>query len=575
MEGEKWKGLESLAETIIVIAFFAAILLLGPGAASEHLLKHDYPVGYGASDSFQHQTRSEAIKEMGQYRIEAPYMMAGLKVIGFYPPLLYHDTVLLSHLSGLETYDALFLLIGLALAMAAIAVYYLTKASSRHAAMLAMPLTLLITTGKPFLGLVTFGQTPVALSSLFLVAAAWAITRLNLTRSFILIGIFISGTIMTHTSEALFLAMFLAAALGLALANAILAKDRLGRLKAFLHENRAILAGGALAAAGTSYFLPIFFGIWPKMQPYSFKIETSSASFPAATLYPSDLGFMRFVIAIGIIAAALYAVQKRKELIRLIASTKLFALAFSFFMLLAGFGTYAGFGLRSFQTRLFWPVTLAPLAGFGLYQLSRVALSPIKASAAAKGAITLAAAVGVTAALSIAILVMSYSSPSTGSMDNDHWEAMRWIAENTPKDTTVYVPFSYTYSQTSMLYNTERVNYFLEYSEFVKLITSLAEKRSFVRKTLVSVAADSGAGFPYRTGLFSFGQQTSESPLVIDMCSADYYLIDIAFPKQAEQLAQASLYLQQSFLKANMTVEYQNQWVSVIKNNNRGGDCIG
>ncbi|MEK6854493.1 MAG: hypothetical protein AABX60_04095, partial [Nanoarchaeota archaeon] len=109
-------------------------------------------------------------------------------------------------------------------------------------------------------------------------------------------------------------------------------------------------------------------------------------------------------------------------------------------------------------------------------------------------------------------------------MDRDHWEAMRWVAENTPKDAEVYVLFSYAYSQTSVLYNTERVNYFLEFSEFVKIINSISEKGSFDRETLVSIAADSGAGFPYRKGLLSFGQQSKESPIKLDMCNADYYV---------------------------------------------------
>src|SRR3989338_1153682 len=91
----KSKRLETAIEVMVILAFFTAILFLGPASASEHRLKHDYPVGYAASDSYQHQSRAEAIKEMGQYRNEAPHMMAGLTdVVGFYPPVLYHVAVL-------------------------------------------------------------------------------------------------------------------------------------------------------------------------------------------------------------------------------------------------------------------------------------------------------------------------------------------------------------------------------------------------------------------------------------------------------------------------------------------------
>lgn len=576
--------LENLIETAILVAVLTAILLLGTGSASGHKIRHDYPVGYGASDAFQHQSRAEAIKNMGKYENEAPYMMAGLKnVIGFYPPILYHVTVLLSHLSGLETYDALVLLIGIAVGLAALATYYLAKGISKPVALLALPLTLFITTGKPFLGIVTFGQMPVALSSLFLVATAWAITRLSLPLSYFLIAIFLSGTIMTHTSEALFFAMMITAIFAVGafiLARKFLfaknsLKERLNGFKTVLQENSKFLIALALATASTLYFWPLFIGIWMKAQQYKFGIETISASFPAATVFPTDFGFMLLAIVIGIIAAALLAVQKREELGKLLNSPRLFALAFSFYMLLAGLGTYAGFGLRAFQTRLFWPITLAPLAGFGLYQLLRIVLAPI-GKGIAKGVSTSTAAAVAAGIIGLALLSAYYSEPSRGSLDNEHWEALRWVAGNTPEDARVYVLSSYVYDQTSVLYNTERVNRYLEMRDSIKIINSIVEKRSFNRTIYMTVASDSGAGFPGRKGILNFegqGQATSSGG-VFDMCDADYYIIDLAFPQQAQALAQLNSFLLQSFTRANMTVEYQNQLVTILKNNNAGGDCI-
>lgn len=571
------KKLENLAETAIIIAFFAAILFLGPASASEHKIRHDYPVGYAASDSFQHQSRAEAIKNMGNYRNEAHYMMAGLEnVTGFYPPLLYHVTVLLSHLSGLETYDALFLLMGVALGLAALAAYYLAKSISKPVAVLALPLTLFVATGKPFLGMVTFGQMPFAFSSLFLIATAWAITKLDLPKAYLLAAIAFSGTIMTHTSESLFFAiMMIIIFVSLITGKVALAKDRLEGLKMIFRENRALLLAFAFAIAFTLYFWPLFIGIWLKIQQYKFGVQTISASFPAATVFPTDFGFMLFAIITGIIAAVLLAIQKRKELGKLLNSPRLFALAFSFYMLLAGLGTYAGFGLRSFQTRLFWPITLAPLAGFGLYQLLRTVLALIS-KGIARGISAFAAAVVTAAILSLVIFSAYYSEPSTGSLGREHWEALRWVAENTPKDSTVYVLSSYTYGQTSILYNTERVNRYLEISDSIKIINGIVEKGSFNRTTYATIASDSGAGFPIRKGIISFEEGAKHTPPggVHDMCNSDYYIIDVAFPQQAQALAQLNLLLMQKFTKANMTVEYQNQLVTVLKNSNAGGDCV-
>lgn len=566
----KRKRLETVLEVAVILAFFTAILFLGPATASEHKIRHEYPVGYAASDSYQHQSRAEAIKKMGQYKTEAPYMMAGLTdVTGFYPPVLYHVTVLFSHLAGLETYDALFFIVGFCMALAALVAYFLTKNIGKSAALLALPLTLFIATGKPFLGAATFGQMPVVVSGLFLMAAAWAIAKAKLPRIYLLIAVFVAGTIMTHTSEALFFAIMMVLIFTVVIASKVL-EGKLSALRTILSENKNLFLAVAIAAVLTAYFLPLFMGVWMKIQPYKFKVEKISESFPAATVFLSDFGFMFLLILAGLIAAVLLAVQKRKELGTLLQSPSLFVLAYSLFMLLAGFGTYAGFGLRSFQTRLLWPIYLAPLAGFGAYQILRFLLALV-----GKRISPVVAAVIITALLSTAVVARYYSPPSTGSMNPFHWEAMRWIAENTPKDAKIYVLYSQVYGQTSVLYNTERVNYFLELDNYNKIINGLGQNDSFERVQYVTVTADSGAGLPYRKGLLGFGRHTDAfTGGPHDICDADYYLIDIAFGENQKALGQVNYALLQKLLKANATVEYQNQWLTVLKNLNVGGDCI-
>jgi len=556
------------AEVILLLALITAILYLGPGSASNHRITHDFPTGYGASDSYQHEARTEAIEEMGQYRNEASYMMVGLTdVIGFYPPVLYHVSVLLSDLTGMASYDALFLIIGLGLALGAVAAYYLAKSLGTPVALLSIPLMLLITTGKPFLGMVTFGQMPFAFSSLFLVATAWAISKLSLKKSSIPIAIFAAGTIMSHTSESVFMFIFLLVTFAaVALANLI--AHRLAGIKKVLVENKNIIIGMVLALAAAVYFVPMFIGIWLKMQPYHFNVETVSASFPNATVFIGDFKFMLALILVGIVFLAIFAAQKRRELGNFFSDPKLFTLFFSFFMMLAGLGTYVGFGLRSFQTRLFWPITLAPLAGFGAYQLIRLVLNMIYKKA---NMIIVAAVVMII--LSAGVMAAFYKPDYSGGPDKAHWDAMRWIAENTPKNATVYTLYSQLYSQTSILYNDERPTYFLEGNEFVDTFNNFLQTGKFNRTMYVTYASDTGAGLPYRTGLFSFGQHIKDTVVggPVDICSANYYLIDEALP---DKLAQANNYIMQQFLKANMTVEYNGSSVFVLNNNNVSGDCI-
>ncbi len=563
---------ETAIETALIVAFFTAILFLGPATAADHRLRHELPTGYGASDAYQHQTRAQAIYDMGQYRKEAPYMMKGFKdVIGFYPPVLPHATVLLARTSGLPVYDSLQLIVGLALALGALMVYYFVRTMSKMVALLSLPLTFFITTGAPFLGAVTFGQMPFALSSTFLITTAWAISRISLPKSWLLIAAALAGTIMTHTSEMLFFSIFIAAFFGILTAvRVVTEKEKLNSIKAVVRENKELIIALGIATAVTIYFWPLFIGIWLKMQPYTgISVETESASFPAATVHLWQFKLMYAAIIIGLIATIVLVVQKRKELGRLLYSPRLFPLIFSAYMMLVGYGTYLGFGLRSFQTRLYWPLTLAPLAGYGIYQI----VKPVTAITGKRISPFIATA-AIAILLSAFVVSAYYEKPAAASMPRQHWDAMRWIADNVPEDAKVWVMYSDVYTQTSMLYNDEHFNYFVERSDAADMINEInANNGTLNRDRRVSVAADTGAGTPYRKGLFSFGRHLGETS-IFDMCSADYYLADLAFGERGAQLQQLNLFLIQKLVRSNMTVEYKNEWLVVLKNNDKGGECL-
>ena len=53
-------------EKLLLAAFFALLLFIGPGITLNHKIMHDFPYGYSASDAFQHQVRAEAVKDAGR-----------------------------------------------------------------------------------------------------------------------------------------------------------------------------------------------------------------------------------------------------------------------------------------------------------------------------------------------------------------------------------------------------------------------------------------------------------------------------------------------------------------------------
>src|SRR3989344_1820968 len=99
-------------EKIFLTVFFAVFLLIGNGFLFDHKLKHDFQYAYLASDAFQHQIRAESIKDAGNYRNEASYIVMGIEgAVGYYPPIIYHLSVILSYLSGLEAYDTIYFIV--------------------------------------------------------------------------------------------------------------------------------------------------------------------------------------------------------------------------------------------------------------------------------------------------------------------------------------------------------------------------------------------------------------------------------------------------------------------------------
>ena len=139
----------SYLEVGFVVLFITLFLYLGMGNLLDHRIAHEFPYAHLASDAFQHQNRAESIKQMGNYRYEAPYVAAGFKdSVIFYMPAMYHMSVLLSHMSGLETHDTNYFLVFLAFTLSILLVYFLIRRFNSKVALLSLPLAFVIFTPR-------------------------------------------------------------------------------------------------------------------------------------------------------------------------------------------------------------------------------------------------------------------------------------------------------------------------------------------------------------------------------------------------------------------------------------------
>jgi hypothetical protein len=513
-------------EKMLLVFFFGLMLYMGSSALFEQRLSHDYPVGYKASDTFQHQIRTESIKDMGNYRYEASYIAAGFKdVIGFYPPVLYHVSAIFSQLSGLESYDATYLIVIFFTIMSALVMYYMIRRLNKHAAIMSLPLMLLVFTDKFYSG-ITWGQWAFFMGSFFMVCSVWALTQKKLRRNYMLLGLFLSATFLTHTSDFIFLALFIAVYLAILLLMKRITSETMKRF--FLT--------GLIIAILTAYFV-IIFTAWMNENPYSFKVESTLANFKNVFLI--DFGWILPILFIGIFLA-LIAFYKKPEPV----------LIFGAFMLLIGYTSYIGFGIRAFQTRFFFPIHLSIFFGLTLHQLLRFVI---------KKRILLYVALSV---LMILLMFKVFYEPAAGGIMNPyHWRAIEWMSKGTDRDDVIFFFYSPLFhGQTSLDYSTQRKNHLISYAEMERD----ADKGVISRQYSSWVPFDGGAALPYKKGPLSFGYHMYEENLTYfgDICSYDYYVFDKTGTDA--KLSNFNILVASMFLNNNMSTAFNNEAVLII-----------
>ena len=534
-------------EKIFLVAFFGLFLYLGSGFLFDNKLSHDFPYAYLASDAFQHQVRAESIKDAGNYRNEASYIVFGIKnAIGYYPPVLYDLSVILSHLSGLEVYDTIYFLVFFIAGFGALAMYFIIRQFNRNVAIISLPVSLLVFTSGLYTGF-TWGHWPAIAAQAFLVCIFWYTSRIGLEKSYLFLAIFMAAAFMTHTSEALFAGIYLVIFYA---ASAIIAK----KLDFKLAKN--LIISGVLCLAIISYYLIIFKHVWLPRQAYEFGI---AAAWDNPTMYLSDFKLLFLLMLGGILLSILFI---KKSFVPSIISLS---------MIVIGSGNYFGFREKAFQLRFFWPVFLSFFIGFAIYWLLKLVIKEWKLFYS----LVLAGVIVGAIVISSIPFVPHYNALKTdGIMNPYHWGIFKWIDQNTNKEDKVYFFYGDIYSQDAVLRSTKRTHYQVIPEDYIDAVNKKEIRRFYDTES----PGDHGGGIPYRKSFLSFGSRLDEAPQGFlygkrDICIYDYYVFD----KVSRQpvLAQYNLLIASELQKnGSAKVVFENQVAIIMKNNNPGADCI-
>jgi len=548
----------NIVEKVFLILIFMILLYLGAGNTLDHKISHDFPFGYFASDAFQHQIRAEAIKDAGNFKFEAPYISQGFEnAEGRYPPVIYHLAVVLSYSSGLEVYDTIYFMVFFLISVAVLVFYLIMRDMNKQVAIIALPLSVLIFTMPNIIGF-TWGHWPSIIGQAFLIMLFWIFHKIELKNSYLLIALFLSAIIMSHTSELVFGLFFIFLFI---LVNFLKNKLTLSHFK-------SIFYGGILSIIISFYYLVIFRFSWFVGQPYKFSIDPIWVGNPG--FYMNNFKIFLFLILIGLLFSFFFIFSKKKfSYVALIAAIS---------TLIMGYGNYFGFQVRSFQLRFLWPVYLSIFFGLGIYQILKFIIrrwNILYSVSISLLVLILIVFLANNSFITNTLNVPTYQkSTSPGVMDPFHWEILNWISQSTPEDSNVYFFYGDIYDQDALLRNSKRLHSQVVPNDFVENLNN----RKISREYLTELPGDGGGGIVYRKSFFSFGTYDLEVSSEYlkgkrDICQFDYWIFDKI--SRQEALAQYNLLIANELLKKDFIEKvFENQVSVILKNSKPGENCI-
>ncbi|MCH8004061.1 MAG: hypothetical protein IH934_05525 [Nanoarchaeota archaeon] len=532
-----------------LLIVFGVLLFLGVANLWDHRIQHEFPYGYFASDTFQQITRSEGIKDAGNYRFEPFYIVKGYQdVIGYYPPVIHHLGAILHFSTGTPIYDTTYFMIFFNAILAAFVMYIIIRSYNKQIAILSLPLSILIFSDKSYIGFI-WGSWASITGQLFLICIFWAMRRIDLAKIEILLGIFIGALALSHTSELVYAAGFI-----FIYSVLLLIYKKFG-----LKFIKKMLIAGVISTVIAIYSLYIFVNSFAIINPYEFSVSKDWGNTPIFFL--SDFSLLLIFLGIGVIVGL--AKFKKMDI----------PVVIGLFMIGVGYTNYIGFGIRAFQPRLMWPVYLSFFFGLGLYTLIKFVPSKLRTISIFSLSILFILALSNVITIPNILTYNKISSP--GLMDPWHWEAFQWLSQNTPIESKLYFFYGDVYNQDAILRSSKRVHAQVIPDDFIALL----QNRTIKRNINTEVPGDHGAGMPYMKSPFKIGLHMLEKEYSLrfgdynyDVCTYDYHIFD----KVSRQpvLAQYNILIANEMIKKDAQIVFDNEAVVILKNNRLGADCI-
>ncbi|MEM4260275.1 MAG: glycosyltransferase family 39 protein [Candidatus Woesearchaeota archaeon] len=535
-----------IIEILFLVMLFTSLFFFLNSNPYNNKITHDFPHSYFASDGFAYYFLSQHLNDIGNQKYHPSYSAAGHdNVLWIHGITIYAVTAIFARISGIEVYDSLYFIATLMVVLNALVVYLIIKDYNKKVAIISGAFFAFIFL-KNFYFTYLWGQLGAVSGMLFMTGIIWCLMRIDLKKSYIFLIIFFTGTILAHIPEFFFAIGFII--VFLILKSIIESKIPWKNIK-------NLVISGIISLVITSYYIILFiFGSY-KSQGGSFEIVTvKEASVGLRVVSFSDFGIpIIILLLIGIGALLFYLFFKKKFHAAAV-------MALTYFVI--GFGNYAGLGYRAFHVRAFWPFLIAPLFGIGIYFILKMVIKKIH--------IIFVLLISITAFI---FITSSFYLPviGPGILDKDHWDSFQWINTNTNESARIFLFYGDGYSQDGRLI--KRITYFINPEDYIDSLRNNKIKR-YYKSELFTLHI----GFlmywkkPLTPGYYSIEENIDFNGYQ-DVCSFDYIVFD-KISAVAPGLAQANMYVEELFKKNNMIEVYSNAAVSIVKNNNPGGNCF-
>jgi len=540
---------EHLIELVFLALLFGGLLYIGPGAVFHRQLSHEKPVYFAAGDGYLYAKLTNYAYDAGSFKYLPPYSAAGFNdSIEYHPPLMPVLAAAFAHTAGLHGHDAMALMMALGMLFGALLMYWLVRSWNKTVAMLGAALFVFLYISRFAIGY-TWGQVLFHLGTFFLMALFYLMGKQDLKHWWVPAGILIAGTINAHTSETFFFYVFAVFFLSVKFVVRQLPKHEL------VWWLKQLALASLLAVILSFNYIIIFhngYGADPENQLRFDK-----------PMKPEDFGAVRAPLLTDFTMPVLIALLVGVAIAAVLACKQAHAaLLASGFMFLVGMSNYIGIEslfYRAFQTRFAWPAYLAVFFGITLYfiikKFTRNTL--------------IIAIVGI--ALAGFFVQQNYQTLNAEIIYDQQWEGIEWLYANTDPMATVLFLYGDSYDQWVRM--VKRPAFLASASDLV----AMAQSGTLRRMVQIEPFVVNDVYLLYRKSFFEFGRHAKEQNITIfpakfDLCSYDYYVIDRRSAYQP-QLAQLNVQFANLFLAHNMTMQFQNDHLVILKHR-AGGECI-